>query len=308
MTKTVAVFFDRPGRDEAPLDESDYIVAYGEFAHALRKRDADLYMVRSQETYKGDNVFSGGWKFADGNLERVNGEIDADVIFNKGGLKWERDANVINVTEVEELCTNKSKTYAMFPQFSMQTFVVHNGDELRKACDAIHGKFIVAKPLNKEGGSGVFIADKEEILRSIAEFPYIVQEFIDTNAGIPGLMSGIHDFRIASVNGSITHCYYRTPPPGKLLANVAQGGEMHFLQEKDIPDDAMKVFREVEEYMKRFPRRVYSVDMGRHSDGSWKIIELNSKPGLLPRKYDDGMKRFQEHVADLLIEAAENVR
>src|SRR6185436_9953431 len=140
-----------------------------------------------------------------------------------------------------------------------------------------------------------------EIAQSIHSFPYLIQEFIDTSAGVPGIVEGIHDFRIVAVSGEPVVCYVRTPPPGKKLANVAQGGkEIHVTLDR-IPQEALALFQQVDDALARFPKRVYSVDMGRNVDGRWMIIELNSKPGLTPKHWGPDNVRFMELLADTLL-------
>jgi len=302
---SIAVFFDKPGKDGYPFNLKDYYgVAYTEFALEIEKRGAALYIVRTQESYLGGNCFKSGWVFEKGELKDVDEVIEADLIFNKGNLVWDKTAYVINVEEVERLCTDKSLTYATFPLHSPQSRVVHNAGELAAALAELNGDMLVAKPLNKEGGEGVHIAPRKEIGEYVKEFPYIIQEFIDTSAGIPGLMDGHHDLRIASVNGVITHCYYRTPPQGSLLANVAGGGQMYFVTPEQIPAEPMGLFKEIDVYMSRYAERIYSVDMGRNSDGRWMIIEMNSRPGLLPRHTGKAAETFQIAVADMLTRLA----
>lgn len=302
----VAVYFDKSGQYGYPLNERDYLIAYHEFQEELAKLGAEMFMVRTQETYKGGNTFSEGWKYGGDDLTviPVKEEITVDVIFNKGNLVTDTTANVINVPELERLCTDKSQTYTLFSAYAPKTKLVHAASELQQACSSVTTQYVVAKPLDKEGGEGVIIATPEEVLQSIQSFPYLIQEFIDTSNGIPGMMKGIHDLRIANVNGHITHSYYRTPPQGKLLANVAQGGEMHFLTENEIPADALGLFRAIDDVMKKYSERIYSVDMGRNSDGRWMIIEMNSKPGLLPKKNYAHMAEFQKLVAELLVRVA----
>jgi glutathione synthase/RimK-type ligase-like ATP-grasp enzyme len=300
--RIVGVFFDDPNPEGYPLNDEMYEEAYLEFDKLLASKGARLFLFRSQSTYVSGNTFNGGWFYNNGELQRHEGHIRADVILNKGNLSWDDSGIVINVRELEELCTDKSRTYVAFPEYSPATHTVHNKEELEKALAAARGSMVVAKPLDDEGGAGVHIASKDEIRAAVNSFPYLIQEFIDTSEGIPGVMEGYHDLRIACVSGEITHCYYRTPPPGSLLANVSQGGEIHFL--KSVPEDAMKIFEEIDDYMKRWPERIYCIDLGRNIDGRWMIIEMNSKPGFLTKSFGYQAERFMDRIASLLIRVA----
>jgi glutathione synthase/RimK-type ligase-like ATP-grasp enzyme len=302
----IAVYFNEEGKNGYPLDEQEYAEAYREFAERIAQKGGRLHVVRTQQSYLGGNRFSGGWRYEDGELADVPQIIEADVIFNKGNLVWDDTATVINVRDVEDICTDKSKTYELFPHLFPLSLIAHNKKELQDACDRMQSDTVVAKPLDKEGGEGVMVAPKNEVLKSVQSFPYIIQEFIDTSGGIPGLIEGSHDFRIASVNGDIMFCECRQPKQGSFIANASQGGSFNMLPLSAIPPEALVVFREVDSVMSRFPLRVYAVDMGRNTNGTWKLIELNAKPGFLSAAKYPEYGPFQDRVADLLLEVAES--
>jgi glutathione synthase/RimK-type ligase-like ATP-grasp enzyme len=304
--KNIAVFFDKPGRDGYPLDDTDYIESYRELSEKIKQLGGQLFVVRTQASYLGGNRFSSGWKYVNGELVDVSAVIETDVIFNKGNLICDEDVTVINIPAVERLCTDKSKTYELFRDLCPRSFIVHNPGELRIACDSIPSVLIVAKPLDKEGGEGVIIDRREAVLSSVTSFPYLIQEFIDTSKGIPGIVDGYHDLRIACVNGEVTHSEFRTPPVGALTANVSRGGTFGPVPKDMIPVGAMEIFLKVENYMQRFPQRIYSVDVGLNADGRWLIIELNSKPGLLPSRCGPDFAYFQDRVAALLTDVAKH--
>lgn len=304
--KRIIIFFNHAGKHAYPLDDPDYAEAYVEFAAKIEAAGGEVYIARTQQTYLGGSRFSSGWKYEKGALIEISSPIEGDVIFNKGNLIWDDTATVINIQDVENFCTDKSLAYEQFREFYPLSLVVHNSTELREACERIPSTMIVAKPLDREGGEGVHIALCEEIVAFVQEFPYLIQEFIDTSAGIPGIVKGHHDLRIVCVDGDITFCQYRTPPSGSLLANVSQGGTLKMVPLKDIPRGALDLFAVVENYMSRFPKRIYSVDMGRNIDGRWLIIEMNSKPGLNPVRFGPDYAVFQDRIASLLLDVAEN--
>jgi len=304
--RNIVVFFDKPGKNGYPLDREDYIDSYRELSEKLEKGGATLFVARTQDSYIESNTFASGWVYQDGELIDVPDAFTVDVIFNKGNLIWDDNATVMNIRDVENLCTDKAKAYAQFPELCPESFTVHSQDELQSAIDNIPSEIIVAKPLDKEGGEGVMIGPRNEIAPQITSFPYMIQEFIDTSAGIPGIVAGYHDLRIACVNGEVTHCVYRTPPKGKLAANVSQGGSLSMVPRAQIPTGAMDMFLKVDAYMAKFPKRIYSVDMGRNIDGRWLMIEMNSKPGLLPARYGNDFAFFQDKVSKLLLDVAGN--
>ena len=181
------------------------------------------------------------------------------------------------------------------------SIIVTSAEKLDECIEKIPGSIIVAKPTDQTGGAGVFIGNKKEIVPQIKEFPYIIQEYIDTSEGIPGLIDSTHDLRLVSLQGEVVLAFIRTPPPGNILANVSKGGSLIEVMKKDIPEGALAIFKSVDTALSHFKQRIYSIDMGRNSDGRWMIIELNSRPALFSAKQGKTFEYFQEKLADLLL-------
>lgn len=297
----VAVFFDAPGFEEYPFNHAEYRTAYHELAAEIHAKGGAFAIVRGQGTHRGGNAFSGGWRFVDGAFARTDEPIQADIVYNKGYFRPDERTIMLNDPALDRLCTDKWETYELLPAYFPRTVIVHDAAELARAGSALMGDRLVAKPLDGEEGKGVRIGPREEILRSVAAYPYLLQEFLDTSGGIPGIVEGMHDFRLVSVSGEIVLSYVRTPPPGEMLANVARGGSEVQVPVDGIPEGARLLFDDVDRVLARFPKRVYSVDCCRAPDGAWKIIELNAKPGLTPRSFGPAHRHYQERLAEVLL-------
>ncbi len=302
--KTIAVFFTDPGFDDYPFNEADYREAYTRLGKTVTERGATFVIVRDPASYRGDNSFEGGWAYENNDFRRREETIIADVLFIKGRLAPRGRGVVVNDPALEELCTNKAKTYQKFSSFFPLTIRVESRKELPAALDRLPGERAVAKPIDGDRGRGVMIGPKNEIGKQISRFPYLLQEFMDTSGGIPGLVEGMHDFRIIFAGDAIAACYVRTPPPGKMLANVAQGGKEIAIDPADIPPPALAIAQAVDHELSEFPHRLYSVDLARTADGSWKIIELNSQPGAPSPAAGHNLDRFNDALADLFLAAA----
>ncbi len=301
MRKTVAVFFDQPGYEDYPFNGAEYEKAYHELAKILNGRDVDFAIVRSMETFLGGNSFSRHWLFDGETFREKNERIDADLIYDKGHFVPDEHSKILNNAELDRVCLDKFATYEMFPDLSGVSLFVSNKDELKKGLAKIDSEFAVVKPQYGEEGKGVMIMKKEELPTKASEFPLILQEFIDTRHGIPGITDSIHDFRIVVINGEVALSYIRTPPDGSLRANVAKGGKEIGIPVKKIPPGALDVVHIVDNHFKKFCRRIYSVDLGLDASGKWKIFELNSKPGLSETKRGPEYKKFLEKLADILM-------
>ncbi len=298
--KTVAVFFDDPGYDDYPFDDDYYVQAYHQMAKILQEKGGTLVIVRGQDSYLGDNRFTHCWRFDGETFRREDGPVDVDIIYDKGYFKNDAAATLLNDAEMNEICTDKFKTYQLFKEFSPMTFLIHDKKELDEKL-ALFNDIVVAKIPDSEGGEGVFIDTPDVIREKVTVFPYILQEFMDTSGGIPGLVDGMHDLRMVGINGTIVVSYVRAPGKGKKVSNVSQGGTQIDFPLSELPPDAVDFFKKVDAMFSRFPRRVYSADCGRMKDGSWKVIELNSKPGLTQASTNADHRRFVELLCDALL-------
>jgi RimK-like ATP-grasp domain len=294
--KKIGVFFDAPGYDEYPFDQEEYVGSYIELATELHNRGGRFYIVRSQKTFLGGNRFSGGWVFDGKGFTPVKGPVDLDLVYDKGHFVADAKSVVLNERELDDLCVDKWKTVTMFPQHSPRTKLVNNDAELRTALDELARDKVVFKPTDGEEGKGVIIGSKDDVLGSEKAFPALVQEFIDTSGGIPGIASGIHDLRLHSICGDMVLAYVRIPAPGKLVANVSQGGS-----ETEVKPGAMEIFRDIDKHLSRFKRRAYCIDLGLGKDGAWKVIELNSKPGLSYDWRGGGYRLFKQKLVDVFL-------
>lgn len=311
--KKIAIYFTDPLYDDYPFNEEEYREAYHILAGLLDARGAGSVIVRGQETYRGGTSFQGGWEYRDGTFRRTEDLIEAELIFNRGRFQPEPGIAIINDPAFNALCDDKSATYERYRAYSPMSYTIANADEREECFQKIPSELVVSKPIDGLGGHGIVIGTREEIRRSGASFPSIIQEFIDTSGGIPGICEGMHDFRIVAVRDKVVFAWIRFPKKGSYLANISQGGSSMELDIARIPADALAIFRAVDNDVARYERRVYCVDVARNKDGRWVLIELNAQPGLSSYDYEgrndpdgkgEGSKRYFHGLADLLASAA----
>lgn len=297
--KNIAVFFKQPGAKDYPFTKEEYWNSYHELDEVIRKLGSEFYVVRHQDTYVGNGLFSHSWRFKDGELVEF-GPVNIDVLYDKGEFQTDNTIPILNGREINEICTDKYKTYELFGAYCPETLQVHSNDEFLQALKSIPGEKKVIKPVDDEEGNGVFIGDDAYIKKCPYEFPLLVQEFLDSTKGIPGIIDGIHDFRVAILNGEIVYAFVRTPPEGSLLANIALGGKMIILEASEIPDSIMEVVNGVDSHMKQYGIRFYGIDVAFTPRGP-KIIELNSRLGLHENSRHSVFVLFKQKLAELLV-------
>ncbi len=301
MKKKIAVFFNTPGYDSYPFNDRIYVDAYHELAEIVDGLHGQLIIVRGQRSYMHDMTFSASWAYWKGHFSREDRPVKVDLIFNRSNFVCDETDTVVNHPDLEEICTDKVKTYHHFAHLSCKTAIVWKRAELAGAIESIPSPLVVAKPVDAEGGKGVFIGPKDEVHGKIKDFPYILQEFLETSGGIPGIAKGRHDFRMIGIEGEIAAANVREPKEGSYLSNVSQGGIQTFVPLANIPPEAREFFQAVDHELQRFKKRLFSVDVGRDPHGNWKLIELNSKPGMLPSSLFPEARQFLERTARLLV-------
>lgn len=299
--KTIAVFFDDPAFDGPPFQDADRKQSYLDLASALWAKGGQMRIVRGMATYAAKTTFTGGWEFDGAQFNRTDSALTSDLVWNRGRFRGEADIPLINDPELERICNEKYATFELFREYCPDTAIARGASELNDLFLRHEGRMVVCKPLEGERGSGVFIGKPNQLPRARIELPCIVQEYIDTSGGIPGIVDGVHDFRILSLAGTIAACTVRTPPPGEYVASVALGGSMAVVPIGSIPLEAKAIFSDVDARLDRFAKRAYALDLGYARDGRWRIIELNAKPALLSPKAGEAYRPFLEAMAGFLM-------
>ena len=307
MTKTIAIYFTNPDPMGYPFDLLNYFETYNWMSKDIEALGAKAYIVRGS-SYKENGVFSHGWEFIDDELKEVNKPIKADIIYNKGNgtaLSWVTDCTMINDPDLDELCVDKVLTVEMFPNISPLTFIANSYQEyLSLSKDFKDEEYIVLKKNYLAGGKGIYIMHKKEVTEDLYEDwdDLLIQEFMDGKVGIPGVVEGLHDLRVTVVNGKPTNALIRVPQEGKLLANISQGGMGMTIHLDQIPKEVFGLLDIIQEKLSKYSPSIYAADF-MNTDKGYKLIELNSRPGLLHPDYCDTWADFNDAVVNLLVES-----
>lgn len=278
--KTIAVFFSDPEPLGSPLDKPEYFEAYSDLSAEITHGGACFYLVRGQESYLGQGKFGNSWQYQAGAIKET-GPITVDVLYDKGSFLPDPNLRTLNPPEINEICSDKWATYQRFQSYCPKSILVEATDQLKLALESITSDLVVAKPQRGFEGIGVFVGSRSELESSTASlhFPLLVQAFIDSSAGIPGIVAGVHDFRIGVLDGEPLFSYVRTPPKGSLKANFSLGGSYENVAVDRIPLSFLELVGFVDAQLTQYRDRFYSVDLALTPDGP-KIIELNSRVGM----------------------------
>lgn len=299
--KKVGVLWDEAVSDKEgnPFSKDGVEEAYRFFSYEGEKTDVEFYIAHYS------------W-YSDGELERAhffNGQnwvmlenVEIDAVFDKflfndetEKLKQEisEELPLLNALGLERICKDKLLTYQEFPDFVPET--KESTEENAREFIREDGRAVL-KPRYDHGGRGV------KVIEGMSEFEEsdLVQRFVDSRKGIEELgVEGPHDLRVILLNGEVEAVFLRLPDEG-LISNLNQGGELRKVDTEDLPEEVSEIVEEVDARMEKFGDRLYSVDFIFDEEKRPRILELNSKPGLVFYG-DEDIARWKKPVISELV-------
>jgi glutathione synthase/RimK-type ligase-like ATP-grasp enzyme len=303
--KKIAIFCRSFEEGVEPFTSDYYWQAYQDLYFALKERGLDVYFATDNNTYEDYGCFSTAYTICKKiplnkihTMQQVH-DVQVDMVFDRGAFIG-RNVPTVNPAIVQKIGMNKTEMFKYFAEYQPVSFICHNADEIREAFAKTEGdKVVVKEPKSFGGGKGVFIGDKKEVINRLpATYPLLVQEFLDTSAGVPGYMTGVHDVRLTTCGGKIIGCYIRQAKEGSLHSNVSKGGKMIFFEAQQTPRELIDIVEDVDTLFARHPR-YYSIDF-MYTPKGWKMLEINPYLALLP--ITDGIEavRTLNYLADYL--------
>lgn len=289
MKAKIGVCFSKPLKGNEPLSDIGLkLPTYLRLLELCQPKGWQVYVL-TKRTYRGGGIFAGGWQFNRDVFLLEKDLIKIDLVFDlTGGVEFppaqeERSIIFVNRRDFKVLAADKWLSYQALVEFMPTTYWIGKKENLVRVLPRVKSDWVVLKPCNGLKGIGVFIGPRSEAFdfEFSEKYPlYIVQEFIDTSGGIRGLVGGKHDLRVVVVNGRVAWSHVRTPPPGKLMANVAQGGTIKEIDyNKQAPSAVKKIVSQIiPKFIKNYDNPIFSVDFGISPDGP-KVFEINDRIG-----------------------------
>lgn len=267
----------------------------------------ETYYVRGIENHLGNGVFTNGYQLINGTFKKYPDRIHARVVYNKaplhsnGGRSW----TVVNKWDLMKQMQDKFMTYRLFHAYMKPTYRVKNKAQFHRTLPRIRTNLAVFKPVSGNSGKGITIDTHAGLRKRVRQYDGLLQEFIDTSHGLPGISTSYHDVRLVLMNGSVVQTYARTPKAGSYLANAAQGGKMFEVSAADIPQRAFHIAKKIDHYFSRYEDRIYTVDFG-FEYGQPFLIELNPQPGLPYTHWPSLHQKFRQGLVDTFLAAAQH--
>ena len=164
----------------------------------------------------------------------------------------------------------------------------------------------MVKPVYGQEGNGIVVVPKAAFdfgMLDLSQAPFFAQEFVDSSAGIAGVVEGLHDLRLYVFNGKVKMAEVRRPKQGSFLANIAQGGNLFQVKLEDVPQSALDCAARIDTTFTAYSPRIYTVDL-MYCGKKPYLVELNSQPGVPWREweqYDNYYTKLHGFVIDALL-------
>lgn len=290
-----------------PFSNKEYQYSYEYFYTLCKKNNIQMYRASYEWYDYKKHIFKHAWIYEGGeaNWKKVH-NIVPDLIYDKTKARLEtylkkelmsERYSFINDLSFTRIVDDKFITSLIFPKWSKKSWVINSKKELELILPKLHSSKIVIKPISESGGKDVQILKKSDALKVASiDKEYLVQEFIDSSKGVPGVSKKMHDLRLVFVNDKIIYAYIREPKKGSFLANLAQGGSLIIVSKNKLPRSLNPIIKQANEIFATFNPRIYSIDfMFDEKSRPW-IVELNSMPGLFftPEEKPHMLKMYQE--------------
>ena len=312
MTQTpqpiLGFFREKLDIEEFHFKSPQYEQAYHELIDLLETKGVYVAILMGNGTYDGAGGFSKHWvrvKSGDGYVFEKRGFIHPHVVWVKDRFDGSGIAQ-INDPELRRICSDKNETYRLLYEFQPRSVLVEHADDAEGVVSELPGEMVAVKALQGNSGKQVFVGKKTDF--DIAQFnqplPWQIQEYIETDGGIPGVVEGRHDFRVVVIDGQPAIATLRTPPVGSYKSNLGYGGEAKIIDASMVPSELVEICRLIDQRLASIgENRFYSADFGLTQYG-WRLFELNAMPGTISRDRGEPAVEYQEKVATFMAQAA----
>lgn len=291
MKKVLILFGKSDWNTSRPFTDKTYQYSYEYFYTLCQQNGIQMYRA-SYEWYDYEkHIFKHAWSYDRAGSDWIRVEnIQPDLIFDKTKARMEtyfkkeliaKHYRFINNLQFTRIMNDKIITSLIFHKWSKKSWIVNNPEKLKNTLLKIKSSKFVIKPISESGGRDVQVLEKKEALEKVTfGNDYLIQEFIDSSCGVPGVSDCMHDLRLVLVNDKLVYSYIREPKEGGYLANLSQGGSLKIVPKGQLPNSLAPIIRCANKVFETFNPRIYSIDlMFDESQRPW-IVEMNAMPGL----------------------------
>ncbi len=234
-------------------------------------------------------------------------------------LDLSHNCKMLNNLLLTEIAIDKYVQYGLFEEhFGYTKTFAQINSEPEEYLSKFQTEEVIIKPRDWTFWQWIKKILKNNILDEIANYKshsyseslklrdMIVQEFVDSSAGIPGIVKWIHDIRAIIFGDKIWYYCVRSASGDNFLCNVHQWSKTQNIPTSKMPVEYTDKVQEIVSKMNNLIYStdcIYSIDFFVDRDWNFKLIELNSNPWLIMIKDD---LEFRQIYADNLLGIIQN--
>lgn len=308
--KIFTIYFSQANALDYPLNKQVFFESYAEIIEKLAQENIKAVIVRGN-SYLWNRKFSHYFKWNGNTFVKVDEEITTDLIWNRDSenvIPQINDCPILNSQDFDELCRDKISTYENFKDFSAKTFLLNSYDDLLKNISKIETELIVLKPRFGEQCQWIFIIKKDEISPDLYEdwTDVLLQDFLDSSCWIQGLVEGLHEINVFCINWRFAWARVKKPAEGNLISSATGSSiwKVWWITEEQVPTELKEELAQLDKSLEKFPLRLYRADFVYTTLGKFKMIEMNSRPGIMhpDKEWKDFYWDFNGSLIDLVVE------
>ena len=190
---------------------------------------------------------------------------------------------LVHHPEFSKILSRKDEVYRLLPEVHPLTFSADN-NELEEAAAAIPGYRVIVKPLEGAGAKGVRVVRKSELSIIKAEGDMLVQEYIDTSAGDPGLgIEGTHNLRVISIDSLLIGAASRIG--GRRKEILLADGHGRVFEPEELPEEVHSIVDTIHDKFQELPgsgKNVLGIDLmygkSKGREARYVVCEINRRP------------------------------
>ncbi|EKD58306.1 MAG: hypothetical protein ACD_56C00150G0005 [uncultured bacterium] len=293
MKNIIIMYSGDDWKKETPVTNEGTRLAIQDWMQRADKSGIELFRASLKWYDLDKNVFTKAWAFRGGFWKKIEHEIAADLIYDKVLSKYDyslldlklkiaQRTLLFNDPLFRATFNSKLSQYVMFGEFMPFTEIANDKNELENSISKSPSEKIVVKPLYGSGGFGIFIGKKESAIDVHYTYPVLIQEFIASEKGIPGISTQdeVSDLRLVFQGGKMAYALSRIAAPGSLFTNLHQGASGKMILPEQIPSIVMEMAEKINDKISVFPNAQYSLDFIFDNSGKPYFIEMNTCPGI----------------------------
>ncbi len=304
MNKKNFVFWRKLSGDEV-ADNFSAKPEYLQFFSNCSER-FNFRIANNKESYKGGGIFENVCRYENWKIVPAEKEFKADFVYQRMNLAdktFDKAVPLVDSIEFKAWCPDKWNQYELLKEFMPESFLIMTEQDYVDQLSLVKTDKAVIKPRRGQEGKDITVFDKKNPPKLNSEIltkkGYILQEYCDTDVDMQGVVNGIHDIKLITIDDSV-FANLRTPEIDKQYCTY--DSPYTEIPLSKLPKEVLEMHKRVKAKVDSLhPNQLYTVDVGMTKNGPI-VFELNSHTAFPYTHFayaDDFIQAFMKHMENL---------